>query len=445
MDDAARKAPWGKPVLTGRAALVVVIAGFFLLVWPLGLRLGALVALVIVVGLLVVDFLLARRPGSIVVTRSFPAVISLATLANVSWTVLNPHRRACVVLFADELAPSLGASARRARVHAPAGRPVRVSASLAPTRRGRFTPTELVVRVEGPLGLAARQTTRRVPSELRVYPDFGSRREAELRIERARLLEVGLRSSRSRGGGTDFEQLREYGVDDDSRRIDWAATARADRPIVRTYRAERNQRVLCLLDNGRTMAGQVAGVARAEHAIDAVLMLTSVASRMGDMPGLVAFDRSVRAVVPPRAGRGQLARVTDALYDLTPELSQSDYRGAFAEVLGRFQRRAMLCLLTELDEALLDTLLPTLPLIARTHLVMVGSVRDPAVATWASRPPDDIDEAYRGVAALGALARRRELAKLLQARGALVVDAEPGRLAPQLTDAYLRVKASGQL
>jgi uncharacterized protein (DUF58 family) len=445
MDGAAGKVRWGKPVLTGRAALVVVAAGLFLVVWPLGLRLGALLALAVVVALLVVDLLLAPRPGSIGVTRSLPAVISLGSSANVSWTVFNPHRRASVVLFADELAPSLGASARRARVQAPPGRAVRVSASLAPTRRGRFTPTELVVRAEGPLGLVARQSTRREPSELRVYPDFGSRREAELRIERARLLEVGLRSSRSRGGGTDFDQLREYSVDDDSRRIDWAATARADRPIVRTYRAERNQRVICLLDNGRTMAAQVAGVARSEHAIDAVLMLTSVASRMGDMPGLVAFDRSVRAVVPPRAGRDQLARVTDALYDLTPELSQSDCRGAFAEVLGRFQRRALLCLLTELDEALLDTLLPTLPLIARTHLVMVGSVRDPAVAKWASRAPDDIEEAYRGVAALGALARRRDLAKLLRARGAMVVDAEPGRLAPLLTDAYLRVKAAGQL
>ena len=113
----------------------------------------------------------------------------------------------------------------------------------------------------------ARQAARRLPGELRVYPDFGSRRQAELSIERARILEVGLRSARSRGGGTEFEQLREYGVDDDSRRIDWAATARADRPIVRTYRAERNQRLVCLVDNGRTMAGQVAGVARVEHAM----------------------------------------------------------------------------------------------------------------------------------------------------------------------------------
>ena len=125
---------------------------------------------------------------------------------------------------------------------------------------------------------------------------------------------MGLRSARAKGGGTEFDQLREYGVDDDSRRIDWAATARSDRPIVRTYRAERNQRVICLLDNGRTMAGQVEGVARVEHAIDAVMMLTSVAERMGDMPGLVAFDHVVRAVVPPRSGHAQLASVTEDVY-----------------------------------------------------------------------------------------------------------------------------------
>ncbi|MGA3219302.1 MAG: DUF58 domain-containing protein [Acidimicrobiales bacterium] len=436
---------WGRPALTGRAPLLVAGAALLLLVWPLGAGLGAAVLSGAVVAALATDLLLAPRPARVGVARSLPAVVGLGSRASLTWTVHNPCPRPLVVRIADELAPSLGASARRARVRLPPRRSVALTVVLAPTRRGRFTPSELVVRAEGPLGLMARQARRRLPGELRVYPSFGSRRQADLRIERARILEVGLRSARARGGGTEFEQLREYGVDDDSRRIDWAATARSDRPIVRTYRAERNQRVVCLVDNGRTMAGQVEGVARVEHAIDAVLMLTSVAARMGDMPGLVAFDYAVRAVVPPRSGPGQLAAVTEALYDLAPQLSQSDYRGAFAEVLARFQRRAMLCLVTELDEALVDTLLPSLPLIARTHLLVVAAVRDPAVVRWATEAPADIESAYRAAAAVSALARRRELGTLLQARGAVVVDDVPGRLGPALTDAYLRVKAEGRL
>ncbi len=94
-----------------------------------------------------------------------------------------------------------------------------------------------------------------MPSVLRVYPMFRSRREAELRIRKARILEVGLRSAQGRGGGTEFDQLREYEIDDEFRKIDWAATARMGKAIVRTYRAERNQTVISLLDNGRVMAG----------------------------------------------------------------------------------------------------------------------------------------------------------------------------------------------
>ena len=144
---------------------------------------------------------------------------------------------------------------------------MRTTASLRPRRRGRFEIGGLVVRVEGPLGIGARQRRLPVAGLLRVHPAFPSREEAELRITRARILEVGLRSAKGRGGGTEFDQLREYGVDDEVRRIDWAATARAGKAMVRTYRAERNQNVLLLLDNGRVMAGQVADVParRARH------------------------------------------------------------------------------------------------------------------------------------------------------------------------------------
>jgi len=170
-----------------------------------------------------------------------------------------------------------------------------------------------------------------------------------------------------------------------------------------------------------------------------------VAARVGDMPGLVAFDQDVRAVVPPRAGRSQLARVTEGLYDLAPSLGQSDYRGAFTEVLARFQRRAMLCLLTELDEAVVDGLLPSLPLISRTHLLVVAAVRDPTVAHWAAALPGDIEESYRAAAAVATLRRRQELSAMLRARGAIIIDSPPGRLGAVLTDSYLQVKAAARL
>jgi uncharacterized protein (DUF58 family) len=323
---------------------------------------------------------------------------------------------------------------------------VEASTSVRPSRRGLFHPTDVAVRVEGPLGLMARQRRRPLPGELRVYPPFRSKKEAELRIDRARILEVGLRSAQGRGGGTEFEQLREYSPDDEFRRMDWAATARTGRAIVRTYRAERNQTVIVMLDNGRVMAGRAGGVPRVEHAMDAAMMLTAVASRLGDRAGLVAFDRRVRAVVPPAAGGHQLSAVTEAMYRLEPELAESDYRGAFTQTLSRFRKRALLVVLTELaPEAVNETLVPALPLVLRHHLVMVGTVTDPDVVRWSRATPTEAGTSYRKAAAIAALDERHRLAARLRGLGATVVDAPPGTLAPRLADAYLRFKAIGRL
>jgi uncharacterized protein (DUF58 family) len=194
------------------------------------------------------------------------------------------------------------------------------------------------------------------------------------------------------------------------------------------------------------MAGRVGDVPRVEHAMDAVMCIATVATRLGDKVGLVAFDRDVRAVVPPSAGRDHVGRVTEAMYDLEPELLESDYTGAFTTTLARFQRRTMLVLLTDLvEQAVGESLLPALPLVARRHLVVVGAVQDPAVVQWANEPAVDPDDAYRKAAAVGALAARARASARLRALGVVVVDAAPGQLAPALTDAYLEAKATGRL
>lgn len=434
------------PVPTRRLAAVAVGVSVLLLVLPGDRPLRLLVANAALLAAALLDWAFAPPPGRVPIERELPPVLTLGTPGELAWHVRNPtkvHRR---VAFADELAPSLTAGTRRARVSVRPGATTTVRTSLHPRRRGRFEPGELTVRTEGPLGLAARQRTRRQPSTLRVLPPFRSRDEAELRINRARILEVGLRSAQGRGSGTEFEQMRDYGPDDEFRRIDWPATARSGRAIVRTYRAERNQTVLLLLDAGRTMAGRVDGVPRLEHAMDAVMMLTAVATRLGDRTGLVAFDREIQSVVPPGQSHDQLARVTDAMYTLEPSLVESDFHGAFTFTLGRFRRRALLVVLTDLAEAAVtETLLPALPVVARNHLVLVAGVVDPQVVAWAQAVPDDATTAYRKAAAVAALDDRRRAVARLRALGATVVDAAPGRLAPELADAYLRVKATGRL
>jgi uncharacterized protein (DUF58 family) len=436
----------GLPALTPRLAVVVVGSCLVLVVVGAPVLSGLLAVNVLLAVVVAVDLALAPAPGTLPVRRTLPGAVALGASATVGWEVRNPGGRPTVVSLADELAPSLRAGTRR--VHMALGPRGRGEAStvIAPTRRGRFDVVNLSVRATGPLGLAARQCTRREPAVLRVYPSFRSRDEAELRLNRARILEVGLRSARGIGGGTEFDQLREYTVDDESRRIDWAATARSRRPVVRTYRAERNQTVICLLDAGRVMAGRVGGVPRLEYAMDAVMTLTYVATRLGDRAGLVAFDQEVRSVVAASHGRHQLGRVTEAMYALEPQLAESDYRGAFVHTLARFRRRTMLVIATDLvEQAVGESLLPALPLLTRHHLVVVAAVRDPEVVAWSRQTPTDASGAYRQAAAIVALEERARTAARLRSLGVQVVDEAPEQLAPRLADAYLSVKAVGRL
>ena len=404
------------------------------------------VANVALLVLFVVDSLIAGNPDDIEIRREMPRALALDVRAPVTWHLQNPGAVRRTVSFGDEFAPSLRAEIRRARVALPGRANATVSTEIIPARRGDFAIEDLVVRVEGPLGLGARQRTRKLPSLLRVLPPFRSRDEADLRINQARVLEVGLRSSRGLGTGTEFDQLREYVPGDEFRKVDWAATARTGKPIVRTFRAEQNQRVVCLLDNGRVMAGRVADVPRVEHAMDAVLTLARVATGLGDKFGLVTFDRTVHTVVAPNAGKAQLGRVTRALYDLQPVLAESNYRQAFATTVARFRRRAMLVVLTDLVvQAVDESLLPALPLIARTHLVLVGAVRDPEVEAWARAEGNDKDVSHRRAAAIASLNERDQAIARLEGLGATVIDAAPGELAKDLADAYMSFKARGKL
>jgi uncharacterized protein (DUF58 family) len=394
-----------------------------------------------VLALALLDLVLAPSPGVVEVGRDLPAQVALGGTARSALVVRNPTGRTLKLAVADELAPSLRADTRRWHTTVPGRSEARIDTRIRPGRRGRFRPTEIAVRSIGPLGLAARQWTLSVPGTLKVVPAFPSRADAELRLARARRLELGVRTVRLPGTGTDFDQLREYSPDDDFRRIDWSATARAGRPIVRTYRAERNQTIAVLVDVGRTTAGRISDVPRLEHLLDATFALVTVATGLEDRIGVVAYDDLVRASLPPSHRPDQLARVVEATYELEPALVETDHRRALSHTKTRYPRLTTVVIATDLTEATVaQTLLPALPLVLRDTSVVVASVTDPEVEGWADAPAADDDAAYRRAAATSALDERARLAARLRGLGVTVVDAPPGTLAGRLVDTYLNAR-----
>lgn len=435
---------------TRRALLIWLVSCVALLFYPGGLIGGVAGTLGVFNGLLVlvvfIDWLCAPRVNELTVQRGLPAVVTIGNNADVSWTFENGSARKIRFQFVDEVVPSLGLSPDPIAVVIAARDSALVTTRMCPSRRGYFEFSRLALRVRSPLGLSWHDRSLASRSALRVHPYFKSKDEAELRIRKARILEIGLRSARGLGGGTEFEQLREYGPDDEFRRIDWAASARVGRPIVRTYRPEKNQSVMVMIDNGRMMAAQVDGVRRLDHAMDAATMMVAVGTRLGDKVGLVTFDQEVRSVVAPSRHSNQVVRATEAMYRLEPVLAESDYRSAFAGVLGRFRRRSLLIILTDLNEqAIRASMVGALTMVLRTHVVVVAAVTDPQVQQWANSSVVDSEQAFRKVAASDDLQARQRTKNLLTAAGVTVVDCPPGRLGNELCDVYLKMKSTGRL
>ena len=435
------------PVPTVWFAALVATSGLALFAWPGRSWVALGVVEVLLVLVFVADAVLCVAPRRIDVQREIDESVTLGEETTLTWLVANRAARLARVTVTDALWPSLQAERRRVSATLRAGARLRAKSVLRPSRRGRFPLRDVTVRVEGPLRLVSRQATRAVEGGVRVMPAYPSREDVQRRIRTPRVLEVGLRSIRTSGGGTEFDQLRDYRPDDEFRRIDWPSTVRLQRTIVKQYRAERNQNIVLLLDNGRVMAGTVGGVPRVEHAMDAALGVVQAATKLGDRVGMLAFDRQVRSILVPTNGKSQLGRAAEAMYMLEPDYSESAYQVAFNDATARFRRRSLFIVLTDLVEAVVEqALLPALPTITRRHLVVVAAVQDPAVTAWAAGGAHRwASEAYREAAAVTVLHERARAIARLRAAGAMVVDAAPGQLATELVDKYLEVKASGRL
>jgi uncharacterized protein (DUF58 family) len=429
--------------LTGRAGLLalagVLVVGFLL---PSGWGVLALTALLAVA--IAVDLALAGSVRTLALVRGGDLSARLGEPATVTLWVTNPSARRVRGLLRDAWPPSAGAVTTRHRLDVPPGERRRLDTVLRPTRRGDRPAYRVTIRSIGPLGVAARQGSHSVPWRVRVLPPFTSRRHLPAKLERLRQLD-GRSAANVRGQGTEFDSLREYVVGDDVRSIDWRASARAADVMVRTWRPERDRRILLVLDTGRTSAARVGDAPRLDAAMDAALLLGALASRAGDRVDLLAYDRRIRARVEGAAASSLLPALVQAMAPLDPMLIETDYAGMVATVLARSARRSLVVLLSALDPAPVEEgLLPVLGPLVRRHTVVLASVGDPQVGHLAAGR-GDAELVYGAAAAARAVVDRRRVAEVLERRGVEVVDAPPEQLPPQLADRYLALKAAGRL
>jgi uncharacterized protein (DUF58 family) len=475
---------WRVPALMVGLGLATVAATAAVEVAPWR-PLGVVAVVVALISLL--DWLVAAPAGDLQLGRDGPNQVRLGESATVTLRVTNQAVRTMRAVIRDAWVPSAGAAEPYAHVLTlDPGETATIETVLTPTRRGDRPAARVTVRSYGLLGLAYRQTSRRradaitPPWTLRALPEFRSRRLLPEKLSRLRVID-GQVVTRGRGQGSEFDSLREYVVGDDPRAIDWRGSARREHLVVKQWRPERDRRVLCVLDTGRTSAGRIAttpafsspastlrartatsppsrrshsdtvpnvaearGEPRLDLAIDAALLLASVAAYAGDRVDLLAIDTHTHANVSASSKRS-LPKLIGALAPLQPALVETDFGRVVAEVLDRERKRALVVLFTTLDPgALGEGLLPVLPSLVARHRVVVAAVHDPALDALAAGR-DGAAAIHTAAAAERGLAELRRVRAALTRYGVTVVDAPAQDFASAVTDKYLDLKAAGKL
>jgi uncharacterized protein (DUF58 family) len=408
--------------------------------WAVGLFDAALLLLV------AADFRLAPGAAAFRVERRVGPRLAIGEREPVVLLARSDAQRPVAVQVRDEPPPAFAAEGRLLTLVLPARGRARGSYWVTPPARGDYTFSGLTARAPGPLGLVQRQWRAPIATAVRVYPNFRLAARMDLLGRRSHLVRTGLHTLRRRGEGHTFESLRDYVQGDDTRHLDWKATARRGKPMVREYEVERHQNVFVMVDAGRMMTARVGTLTKLDYAVNAALLVAHAAVGQGDKVGLLVFADEVLAYLSPRGGKGQIPRMLEVLHGVQPSLIEPDYGVAFRSLAAHRLQRALVIVFTDLVDARASArLVRHVAALAPHHLPLLVAIADPALGRYARTAPVTGGAVYRQAVARDLLRDRAEALRAITARAGLALDVPPDGLNLAVVNRYLEVKHRGLL
>ena len=331
-------------------------------------------------------------------------------------------------------------------------------------QRGQYHLQQCCLERGSALGLWRIRRSKQVKCEMRVYPNLLAERNnlAALFLNKGNL---GIHAQRQVGKGRDFEKLREYIPGDSYEDIHWKATAKRGYPVTKVFQIERTQEVYVIIDasrlsarladtgsptvsvsektsNGFSMPLESSHVTILERFLTSSLVMALAAQRQGDLFGVLSFSDRVHEFVRAKNGMAHYGLCRDALYRLEPQIVTPDYKELFAFIRLKLNRRALLIILTNLDDPnLAESFARHLDVISRCHLVLVNMLKPSFAEPIFSNPEvRNTDDLYRSLAGHYYWQELSELGKVLQKKGVRFGQLTNEKLCLQLVSQYINIK-----
>lgn len=392
------------------------------------------------------DALILPGKHKFLIKRIIPARISLGFPTLVKFEVQNNCRRRMEIILAEDIPPAMNITPDRCKILLGAGERKTVEYRLDAHKRGKYELSYIYARILPYMGLLHRQFKIRIPDNISVFPNLMNLKRYELLIRRGMDSDQGILKLRQIGPGSEFESLRHYVSGDEISRIEWKATARKGKLIVKNYEPEKQQNIIVAIDTGRATAGEFGGLSRVDYLVNAALMLAYAALRQNDWFSMIAFSDKIDSYLPPVNGIKNIDRVAKSLFELQPNLVESNY-GAACRFLGlKNRKRSLLCMMTDVvDRHASNEIISYMSRFSRYHLPLAITLSNPEIRQAAEIPLTECNDPYSKAAALDTIAAREEALLLMKHKGISVLDVPPNRLTPELINRYTLIKSTHQL
>lgn len=420
---------------------------FFLPSFPVA-GLNTAVWLAVAAGVVsLLDALWWPKPGTIQVSRHIPQPLIQGRPARISLTFRTQkggfwqkHRYS--LLVADHFPRYWSAPTYTWLMTIQPSRINTLEYTATPMQRGEATFGVIEYWLPSRGGLWWRRRREDAPVTVKVLPDF-SRILGEQFVGLQRWLQwVGVKPVPRNGLGMEFHQLRDYREGDDIRHIDWKASDRLNRLIVRSFQQEQDQQIIFLLDCGRSMRVISDGFTHFDHALQAMLLLSYTALKQGDAVGLHTFAHEKQRFVPPHKNLAQLGRLVQSVYDLLPSSQAADLAVAINTLLQNKLKRSLVVVLTYVQHSEQQYLIEQLMRLKKHHDVLLASLQPRAVQDVLNQPVETALQADDYYAAWQQKQREIMWLRQLQARDIAYIVTDPKELNSRLINHYLRWQRS---
>lgn len=213
--------------------------------------------------------------------------------------------------------------------------------------------------------------------ERKINSDIPSRIAELQSIMKESVLKYKLYRILLRGKGLEFESYRDYTQNDDASSIDWKASMRANKILVKQYKEEKNLKIMFLVDVSDNMVFGSTEKLKCEYASEIMAAFSHLIITTGDKVGSIFFSDKIKSHSKPEGGDRSFHKIVNEITNASLYGGAQNLDMVFKYVLDYLGREIdSLVIISDFISFSKDTK-KKLEFIAQKFETVLLSVRDP--------------------------------------------------------------------